>query len=76
MGIFLANVRLGNMKKYLFSLIVLVLLVFTAIPVLSSSFSGAAYLGIIAVTDNGSAATGVSVNITGLNSASLISQGF
>jgi len=63
------------MKKYIISLFVLVLLVFTAIPVFSSITSGAAYLGIIAVTDNSSAATGVSVNVTGLNSASLISQG-
>lgn len=41
------------MKRYIFSLVILVLLVFTAIPIYASSTSGAAYLGIVAVTDNG-----------------------
>lgn len=60
--------------SYLLLLIIAVPLLIT--PVLASDTSGAHYSGVISVTNNGTATSAVSVNISGMNSATMINQGW
>lgn len=70
-----SNVARFRLQNAVFPIILAVLLVLVMLPVVALA-SGSDYLATVRVTNNSTAATVVSVPITGANSSVLIDQGF
>lgn len=62
--------------KYYLVFLVLIAAILLSSPVFAATVTDAKYLGTIRATNNGALANGVSVNVSNLNSAQLIAQGF
>jgi len=62
--------------KYYIAIILSLMLVFAGVSAYASDISDANYYGIIVITNNSTLASGVSANISGMNSTRLISGGY